>query len=154
MKRALSALALVICSCGRPAGRTYFIDDSLTMEQRQEAYNVGMEWNKRVGPNGVRNDFVDSQDAADVTISARPREWLTNAINQWCSGVYVQNSGEMHIFVQADAVNFRRILDHEFGHSLGMDHLPPGKLGLMDPGASREWMPDDAAMCKQKEICR
>ena len=149
-------LALVtLFGCTATEGRTYYIDDSLTPEQRQMAYDVGMAWNARVGINGIRNDFVDDPADADTIVSTRSKEWLTNAINQWCDGVYIRISGEDHIVVRADAVNFRRIMDHEFGHSLGMmDHLPAGQAGLMDGGATQEWGENDIRYCREKKVCQ
>lgn len=148
----LSALGL---SCSE-AGHTYFIDETLTREQRLIAHDVAAAWNYRVGVNGTRNDVTPDINEADTIITTRSYEWLNPTGKTTTGGTFAQMYGKRTIVVRADFEPqlFRRVLDHEFGHSLGLfSHLPEGQPGLMSSDASDPWSTYDAAHCKASKVC-
>jgi hypothetical protein len=147
------ALSLLLAGCGN-TGVYFWIEPTLTQEQRSEVYTVVARWNQRVGNNGVRGAVVNDEAEANRTIGTRSVEWLSVVRGQGTDGVYGTSPGLLVVREDAQAGSFRRILDHEMGHALGIgDHLPEDVSGLMNPHASGPWGEADQAHCRAQGVC-
>lgn len=155
MKKLLCALlALVISGCA-DVPLAFWIEPTLTTEQRLVAYSVISTWNDRVGINGRRSSIVDQPDDANRKIGVRQRDWLVDNVGPFASGAFVPADGTVVVIAGTTMDGFRRILDHEVGHSLGlMAHLPRGTNGLMDESATEDFGPNDLAYCRDVGVCR
>lgn len=151
MKLSIITFALLLAGCGN-TGKTFFLEDTLTTDQRLTAHDVLSEWNARVGNNGVRSDIVNEPSEATNVIGVRQLTWIQQNCGIASSGCYNARPGLVAVKAGVTPEGFKTILSHEVGHALGIwDHLD--KPGLMDPSASGPWGDADLEHCLAQGVC-
>jgi len=104
--------------------------------------------------NSIRND-VASYNASVVSLNALVAEFNKSAGRTFEQGQYVRDAqGErINIFEFIGATQLERVLAHEFGHAIGLDHNTDPKAIMFAKNESGSLIPTSADMSALKAIC-
>ena|GEM_PF-3336557 len=126
--------------CKWPAGTlvTWYLDPSsvplgLSYSETLKAITAGIGiWPQVCGLQAAR---VNSPEQARVFISFRPIDGSNGILGQTqlpCEGLSnVQHTMQLDNVERWDADFLRRVVMHEFGHAIGLEHAPDGTVAVM-----------------------
>lgn len=142
----LFLIALVALTGCAPDHIVWAIDGSLSDEQRTAFYEACEDWNQVSN----RMQYVSEDDDGTNRVFIRAAEHMPIA---GADGVYQRGSASMVLRRGMSREDFKKVVLHEMGHALGLDHIEADPA-LMNPHATSETItPADIAECQRVGAC-
>lgn len=108
---------------------------------------------------GVRADFLKEEiaryNAHVVALNAIVRQYNESAGRTFEAGEYIQDSvgRRINVFAFIGDMQLKRILTHEFGHALGLDHTSDPKSIMFAENESGNLIPTTADFAALRAVC-
>lgn len=147
MKKLLFTLLAIVALTGcAPDHIVWAIDGSLSDEQRTAFYEAADDWNMVAS----RMQYVSEDNDGDhrVFLRAADRMPIENA-----DGVYQRGSATMFLRRGMSREDFKKVVMHEMGHALGLDHIEAGPSLMNQHATSGTITPADIEECKRVGAC-
>ncbi len=135
MKLSLISLAVLVSACNWQINSTHHynldIETGFTADQYGLIINAADRWTAATDGMITFGLIGWSGDPTTITVTGMPVADLQAKYGADLAGVCQWTGGEnsdLYISDNVDDTKFEHIVEHELGHSLGLDHTGPGTL--------------------------